>query len=343
MRRMITGLLAAMLTLSLLSGCNSTQTQSTETGQTTQTTQATQPTQSAEPTQSPEEEKALKIIVVGNSHSNDTFWLLHEVFKDQMPEQEVVLGALYYSGCTVSKHVRFATEDQYVYEFHKNENGSWETQKEANIDAGLRNQAWDYVLFQGGRGDTANEYNLTGRRALENIVSDRVPQPYKMLWQITWPSPNDPMFFSPDYHVQPPAGWVEYLQSDYGHDPFKQFDVMTGKAKEYLLEDETYEKVICAGAGVMYAHAVLGVPQAELWRDYTHLSDYGRLITAYCFYAQFTGNPVTEVGIDVIPASLRQKHTRNDGDLIVTEEMKQVIIAAANHALEDPWTVPAKP
>lgn len=346
MKRLFTLILTAILMLSVLSGCGdpasapeTTGTQTTAPETVSESIPETVPETIPEPTQSPEEENVLKIIVVGNSHSNDTFWLLHEVFNDQMPEQEVVLGALYYSGCTVSKHVKFAMEDQYVYEFHRNEDGTWETMKEANIDAGLRNQAWDYVLFQGGRGDTANEYNLTGRRALENIVSDRVPQPYKMLWQITWPSPNDPMFFSPDYRVQPPAGWVEYLQSNYDHDPFKQFDIMTGKAKEYLLEDETYEKVICAGAGVMYAHAVLGVPQAELWRDYTHLSDYGRLITAYCFYAQFTGNPVTEVGIDVIPASLRQAHFRSQGDLIVTEEMKQVIIAAANHALEDPWAV----
>ena len=331
MKRYLAALLVVLVTVSLFAGCGSAE------------PKATEPTQAAAPTQSPEEEKALKILVIGNSHSNDTFWLLHKVFEDQMPEQEVVLGALYYSGCSVTKHVKFATENQFVYEFHRNDTGSWETTKEINMDAALSNQAWDYVLFQGGRGDTASEYNLTNRRALEQIVADRVPQPYKMMWQITWPSPSDPKFFSPDYPVQPPAGWVEYLQSDYGHDPFKQFDIMTGKAKEFLLEDETYEKVICAGAGVMHAHAVLGVPQADLWRDYTHLSDYGRLITAYCFYTQFTGKPITEVNIDVIPAAMRQAHFRSQGDLIVTEEMKQVIIAAANHALEDPWTVPANP
>ena len=350
MKRLFTLILTAILMLSVLSGCGDpasapettgTQTTAPETVSESipETAPETVPETIPEPTQSPEEEKALKIIIVGNSHGNDTFWLLHEVFNDQMPEQEVVLGALYYSGCTVSKHVKFAMEDQYVYDFHRNEDGTWETMNEANIDAGLRNQAWDIVLFQGGRGDTDNEYNLTGRRALEKIVSDRVRQPYQMMWQITWPSPNDPMFFSPDYRVQPPAGWVEYLQTNFGHDPYNQFKIMTGKAVEYLVEDETYEKVICAGAGVMHAHAAQGVPQAQLWRDYTHLSDYGRLITAYCFYAQLTGNAVTEVGIDKIPASLRQKYTRNEGDLIITEEMKQVIIAAANHALEDPWAV----
>lgn len=328
MKRIITLLLAVIMTLCLLSGCNS---------------QPSQQTQATVPTQSPEEEKALKILVIGNSHSNDTFWLLHEVFRDQLPEQELVLGALYYSGCTVSKHVQFATEKQNAYSFHRNDSGSWETTKDANIDTALCNQAWDIILFQGGRGDTAKEYNLTGRRALEQIVSERVRQPYKMMWQITWPSPSDPTFFAPEYPVQPPSGWVEYLQSSYDHDPFKQFDAMIKPAQEYLLKDDTYEKVICAGAGVMHAHSAQGVPQLELWRDYTHLSDYGRLITAYCFYTQLTGNPVTQVGIDVIPASLRQTHFRDQGDLIITEEMKQVILAAAKQALEDPWKIYENP
>ena len=93
----------------------------------------------------------------------------------------------------------------------------------------------------------------------------------------------------------------------------------------------------------MYAYAGLGVSQRNLWRDYTHLADFGRLIAAHSFYTQFTGEPITQVNIDRIPAELRHRRARELGDLEITEEMKQVLIAAANHALEDPWTVPAKP
>ena len=329
MKRLFTMVLIAALAFSLLAGCGNT-----STGETTQ---------APAPTQSPEEEKALKIMIIGNSHSNDTFWLLHNVFADQMPDQEVVLGIMYYSGCTVSKHVKFTTENENVYSYHCNIDGVWKSTDEANMDTGLCDQAWDIVVFQGGRGDANNEYNLTGRRALEQIVKDRVAQPYKMMWQITWPSPDDPTFFSADYPVQPPAGWVEYLQTSYNHDTINQYSIMIDKAKSYLVEDETYEKVISTGGGVVYAHAVLGVPQTALWRDYTHLTDYGRLIAAYTFYAQFTGNAVSEINIDVIPSALRQKRFRAEGDLIITEEMKQVIIAAANHALEEPWTAPEKP
>ena len=330
MKRLFCLFLTVLMALAVFSGCGGE-------------AQPPETTQAPIPTQSPEEEKALKIMIIGNSHGNDTLWLLHEVFADQLPDQEVVLGSLYYSGCSVTKHVQFATENKFVYDFHRNDDGTWETTAESNLENALRNQAWDIIVFQGGRGDTDNEYNLQGRRALEQYVSERVMQPYRMMWHITWPSPEEPTFFSPDYRVQPPAGWVDYLQTRFDHDTFKQFTVMTDKAKEYLVPDETYEKVICSGAGIMHAHAVMGVPQLALWRDYTHLSDYGRLIAAYSFYAQLTGNAVTEINLEKIPASLRHKHFRAEGDLIITEEMKQVIIAAANHALEDPWTVPERP
>ena len=296
-----------------------------------------------EPTQTPEEEKVLKIMIIGNSHSVDTFNLLQKVFADQQPDQEVVLGIMYYSGCTVSKHVSFAQQDRAAYIYYRNSSGVWDKMEDATLDYGLRDQAWDIIVFQGGRGDSENEYNLKGRRALEEIVKEHVAQPYKMLWQITWPSPDDPLFFSEDYPVQPPAGWMEYLQTKFGHDTFYQFEMMLDTPQPHLTEDETYEKVISTGAGIMYAHAALNVLQQELWRDYTHLSDYGRLIAAYTFYAQFTGNPITQINIDTIPAALRQARSRAKGDLIVTEEMKQVIMDAANHALEDPWSAPSRP
>ena len=239
--------------------------------------------------------------------------------------------------------MQHATQNLPVYDMHLNFDGIWETTSDTTMETALYNQAWDIVVFQGGRGDSDNEYNLKNRRALEQYVSERVKQPYTMMWHITWPSPEEPTFFDPSYRVQPPSGWVDYLQTNFGHDTFRQFTVMTDKAKEYLLTDETYEKVICSGAGIMNAHAVSGVPQLELWRDYTHLSDYGRLIAAYSFYAQLMGTEVTEINLEMIPANLRQRYAKDDGDLIITEEMKQVIIKAANASLEDPWTAPTRP
>ena len=84
MKRIVT--LFLCLLLCFAAGCGST-----TYGENTQPT-----TQNTTPTESPEEAKVLKIMILGSSRSVNTFQLLYDVFKDQMPEQELVLGIMYY-------------------------------------------------------------------------------------------------------------------------------------------------------------------------------------------------------------------------------------------------------
>lgn len=100
-------------TMLLVTACGST-----PCGETTQTTQST-----TAPTESPEEAEALKIMILDSSRSVNTFQLLYEVFKDQMPEQKLVLGIMYYSGCSMSMHVNFIKNNQFGYDYYRNDSG----------------------------------------------------------------------------------------------------------------------------------------------------------------------------------------------------------------------------
>jgi len=289
------------------------------------------------------EDRVKKIIVVGNSHSNDAFMLLYEVFRAYSPEQEIVLGIMYYSRCSISNHVKFALGEEKVYRYYKNENGKWITKDSCSLRIGLRDQQWDVVMLQAGRPDLNDTMNLAKRRQLEAFINENVPTPHTFAWHTSWPSPNDERLFTTEYGVNPPAGWKEDLIRLYGFDPVTQFSVSVERVKKTVLLDETYDGVYCTGAGIMYAHLVMGSPQIDLWRDYTHLSDFGRLIASHSLYVQMTGKPLSEVKIDVIPAELRQARFRHLGDLMVTDEMKEIILKSANHSLEEPWSVPTKP
>lgn len=283
-----------------------------------------------------------RIIVIGNSHSIDAFQLLFEVFKSQNPEKEMILGILYYSGCSISKHVRFGQENASVYQYLLNTDGNWITHNNATLKGALQDQPWDLIFLQAAKSDLDDTLNIADRRALEQLVDRYVSTPHEFAWHTSWPSPNDEMFFSEDYVQQPPAGYKDRLVSLYGFNPVNQFTVLTDKAKAHILPDDTYAHKICTGAAVMYAHLGLSISQKVLWRDYTHLDDYGRLVASYAMYTQLTGAPVTEVKVNSVAAKLRQDRAQINGDLTVTEEMKQVILKSANHALEDPWTVPAE-
>lgn len=284
----------------------------------------------------------MKILIIGNSHSTDTFRLLAEAFRDQMPHQDVVMASLYYSGCSITQHNKHIEQDAAVYRYTVNRNGVAEVTYNVTVLHGLRDENWDIIMLQAAKPDLDDTLNLAGRRKLERYIDENVINPYALAWHTTWPSPNDETFFSPTWVRQPPAGYKENLQRLYGFDPVTQFGVLTQKGKDHIVPDDTYAYKICTGAAIMHTYLVQGFPQLELWRDYTHLHDFGRLIVAYAMYAQLTGNKISAIGMDTVPVHKRHEQFQHLGDLQITEEMKQAIISAANYSLENPWTIPAE-
>ena len=126
------------------------------------------------------------------------------------------------------------------------------------------------------------------------------------------------------------------------HNSCKNCPAFFEAAKKYVMDDPMFEGRICSGTPMMYALKELQIPEVDLYRDHTHLSDYGSLLVGYSWYTQFTGNPVTQINLDVIPRNLRIEQHQYLGDLQITEEMKQAIIQTAQYTLENPWTVPGQ-
>lgn len=318
MKRLFAFILCTVVVLGLLPGCANTE-KSPET------------TQAPAPTESPEEAEVLKIMILGSSRSVNTFQLLWNVFQDQMPEQKVVLGIMYYSGCSISEHVEFVKGNQSPYTYYFNDNGHWITTDNVSMDVGLADQAWDVVFLQAGDGDLENKMNEEGRKYLTEYVDSIVKTPHSFWWHSTWFNSTDPELYSEE--KRPEA---------YGVDQVKQLTASHDAAKKYVLEDPMFAGRITSGTPMLYAINKLGVADKELFRDHTHLSDFGYLLVAYAFYAQFTGNAVTEIGLDSIPAHLRNKSTQSLGDMPVTEEMEETIMKTVDYTLKNPWAVPGK-
>lgn len=277
-----------------------------------------------------------KILIVGNSHSVDAFHFLYQAFADQSPDQDVTLGILYYSGCSIDKHIDFYKEKNPACDYYKNTDGKWTiSKKTALLTAVLADEPWDTVFLQAAKSDLDDTLNLDGRRELEDIIDSHLTSPHSFAWHTSWPCPNDPFFFAEGRFV--PEGYKQRLIDLYGFDPINQFSVLTGKAKTHIIGDNKYKKAICTGSAVMNAYLTQGVEQVKIWRDYTHLNDFGRLIVAYAFYAQLTGNKIERVGIDNISSDMRHKFFTELGDMIVEPWMKEVIVRAANHSINHPW------
>ena len=324
LKRVLCFCLCLCMLLPVLCGCAKEPTSANPT-----VTTAPAPTK---PTESPEEANALRIMILGSSRSVNTFHLLYEVFKDQMPDKEITLGVMYYSGCSMSMHADFIKNNQPVYAYYRNNNGYWDIIRDSYMEDGLRDQAWDVILLQAGTGDTANNMNLEVRKFLTEYVDSVVTHPHTFWWHTTWFNSTDPALYVGANTKLNPATVDQYSQLQ------SQIDA----AKNYVMDDPMFEGRICSGTPMMYALKVLNIPETDLFRDHTHLADYGSLLVGYSWYTQFTGNKVTQINLDVIPRNLRVEQHQYLGDLQITEEMKQAMIDTANYTLENPWTNPGK-
>ena len=280
----------------------------------------------------------MKILMIGNSHSNDTFYQLGRVFNAQGYQENVYIGFLYYSGCSLSQHIQFGTNDDAVYEFRTSDGDWWKHRIKVTLSSALQEQPWDVVVIIGAKSDITESLNERDRTALVEFVNRYLPTPHRFYWLTTWPSPTENSFFRPgDPFLE---GYKANLMNLYGFNRQNQFGKNVIAVQNNIFSDPNFAGAICVGKGIMLATEKLGIPQTEIYRDYTHLNDFGRLIASYCFYTQFTGKPVAEVKVDVIPAQNREERYRRLGDLTITAKMKDIIKTCANGALADPWTVP---
>ena len=114
---------------------------------------------------------------------------------------------------------------------------------------------------------------------------------------------------------------------------------------EFLGKDYFEGRIIASATAIQYALDVKGHALPDIYRDYTHLTDYGRLIAAYQWYAEIMGlEEITEVNIDAIPAVLHHKsslYPAEADNYAITEEMKADLIEAVNWALKNPFALPA--
>ena len=320
-------ILCVMLSLALLFGLLGC---SAAPEATTEPTETTQP----EPTESAQEANVLKIMILGSSRSVNTFQLLYEAFKDQMPEQELVLGIMYYSGCSMTMHTDFIKNNECVYDYYRNTNGTWEIQNGVHMAVGLQDQAWDVVLLQAGTGDLANEMNKPCRIFLTEYVDSILKEhPHTFWWHSTWTNSTDPSLFDSSKTKLNP----------YTIDQYGQLTDGINAAKAYVMDDPMFEGRITSGTPMMYALKVLEIPEVDLYRDHTHLSDFGCLLVGFAWYAQFTGNPVTQINLETIPTHLRHRDYQYLGNMEVTQEMKDAIIKTVEYTLQNPWSVPVKP
>jgi len=318
------------------------------------------------------EEGTLKILLLGNSHGVDATRMLYEVFYNEAPEKKVVIGTLYYSGCSVLQHKQHASGNLEVYDYYKNDgsqpNRTWVSKKSTILNA-LEDEQWDIILMQQMNSDAGLEGNYVAanwKYVADYLLNNQDVEP-KLGFHVTWANPDDYELYLNDdapYNIRyiatyaNPAGWRTnhekwFPDADGKYDTDVMYGEIMRLTQKYLVDSTDFlgrdyfddQYLMNSATPIHYALKVLGREQLDLYRDYTHMSDYGRLICAYQWYAQLMGlEEITQVKMDTIPTSLANDKSNypvlTDGVYPVTQDMKDDLIESVNWALKNPWNIP---
>ena len=294
----------------------------------------------------------MRILNISNSHGQDSVWLLPLVLKAQMPEQEIYVAELY-QAYALPEHVESAKNSGNDYIYYTSDNGAlWTKMEGVSNKMALNQQRWDIIMFNEssrylGLESVMSQGLIDWFRGyiLENLDYEPI-----LLYNMTWANPTDDRFYTDTSRQAPPARFKDTYMNNYGYDHVNHYNKLVELTKKYLVDHEGFDKIIYGAKPVQYAGEVLGVPQydpeqkLDLYRDYTHISDFARLMVAYQWYCQmFDVKELTEVKVDTIPAEWRATFRQKAlGDREMTQQHKDILMESVNETLKDPFAIPAK-
>lgn len=301
-----------------------------------------------------EEDKVLRILNISNSHGQDSVWQIPTVLNAEAPDVEYMIAECYFSGA-LTEHVDNAKNNkaEYIYWTRTNEDSLWNETRNVTVTYALEQEHWDYIMFNESSRHLGLE-SIMSKGLIDEFIEFIDRKLYyepKLLYNMTWSNPNDDRFHDTSYtngnRRAGLAGFKETYTLHYNYDYVYHYNCLVSLTKKYLVDHPAFDKIIYNATPVQYAQTKFGVPQwddyqvMDLYRDYTHLSDFARLMVAYSFYAQFFElEEITEVNVDVITKDMRATTWQQKlGDLTITDEHKQIIIDCVNHTLKHPLTV----
>ena len=217
--------------------------------------------------------KSLKILAIGNSFSTDCMQYLYDIMKSGGVEN-VVLGNLYYGGCSLAQHLDFATGNKPSYTYYKNTSGSWNQTANYILADALKDEEWDYITFQQTSKTCGLEssYGAT-LTSLVDFVEERAPKSAKFLWNMTWAYQQD------STHKSFP---------NYDNSQQKMYDMILNCVEKCIKPEKRFVGIIPCMTSIQNARtSFLG---DTLTRDGYHLDYYiGRYIAGLTWFSAITG------------------------------------------------------
>ena len=321
-----------------------------------------------------EDDGVLKILLICHSLGVDSVFMFPDVCRNEGGMGDMVVGFLYHSGCQTAQHVNYARANaaQYAYyEYDTSKQDQWLradcngnfTPCEAGaandiyiedgsiaqtLEFGIQRHDWDKVFMQAGSGESAGRYhastyykNEPGKtlkdfiQELKDYVLSKDIEPASVptfSWNMVWSSPKDPAVRSDSVNTM--------LLTEYEDSEYNYYKAMSKVLQEEVEPNFEWEYVFPCGTTMQNIKSTK-LTNAEIYRDYAHVTDFGRLAAAYTWYCVMTGTAIEDCKIPPMNHKvLLDKLARNTGkDMELTEEYRAILIEAVGNAIKNPYDI----
>lgn len=316
----------------------------------------------------------MKILLIANSHGTDSSFMFPDICKSQGVEN-LIFGRLYHSGCKIVQHLDYANTNAAQYSYDEYDiskddcwkrayaDGSWQdlvpggytdTYIEDGTIAqtmqfGIQRHDWDMIIVQAstyeGAGvedtyyvskghdwDLANDTKKLMDYVLANDIEPRsVPQ---FAWNITWARPADPSVWR--------SADKTAMDSYFGGDQNVQYSLLMKTHQEVIAPAITFDYVMPAGTAVQNLKTTK-LRSNEVYRDYGHLTDFGRITVAYLWYCLLFDKDITECEIapmnyKVVLDKFARQYQKN---WELTQEQKDILVETVSNTIKTPYEVTA--
>ena len=302
-----------------------------------------------------------KILIIGNSHSEDIFAALPAVFNAEGYEG-YTFGTARRGSCTITMHKENIIKGTVLYGYQKctpSDNGIYSAKAGTTMKNVLKDEAWDIVYIQAG-GTEVTEVDMckSDRDYVVNYIKDTCTNPdVKIAYSNSWIAPyadsetNRTKIYNK--YKKDTELWGALIDKIEFRKPIKQHNATIRLFENNILNDTTYFSAIHTGTAVLYANQTLGLPaetgidstKPNLYRDAMHMSDYGRVLTAYSFFAQYTGTEIKDIKLKVLPGSARYSKDSTLSDITLATEWstwnnwENYMIQSIEYSRTNPWTI----
>lgn len=283
---------------------------------------------------------SLKVLTLGHSLTVDANHMLALVANAE-GYTGLTVGTLYHSGCSLTQHVDFLTNDKPEYDLYISNSANPAppvVTPDVTMYYALRQDNWDVIIMQAGVFETG--YDATYKAGHIQTIQDYVNQHIfnkdaVFAWNTPWAYPTDMRLMEMHPHTPNPFinGYIAF-----GNNRQAYFDAVLKCVTDNIIPNDTFVALIPTGTAIENAHSSY-MGDWDLHRDYAHASDYGRLISAYVYYCVLMGiDHLDEMKQTTIPVKYFRSNTGLQ-DVELSEIEINVALESINNALTTPLAV----